>query len=151
MTDKKSLAKSYFLQGYNCAQAVCMAFAEEMHMDPETAARMVSAFGGGMGRMREVCGAVSGMFFVLGSLEGYSDPKEKDGKMALYKRVQELADEFRCRNGSTICRELLSGTASRISDSPEPSARTEEYYKKRPCPEIVAEAADILQKKVLEK
>ena len=151
MTDKRKLAKNYFLQGYNCAQAVSMAFADEMNMDADTVARMVSAFGGGMGRMREVCGAVSGMFFVLSSLEGYSDPKDHEGKMALYQRVQELAEIFRCQNGSIICRELLSGRVPTVSDSPEPSPRTAAYYQKRPCPELVAIAAGIVQEKILRK
>jgi C_GCAxxG_C_C family probable redox protein len=151
MTDKRELAKAYFLQGYNCAQAVSMAFADEMNMDADTVAKMVSAFGGGMGRMREVCGAVSGMFFVLSNLEGYSDPKDTAGKMTLYQRVQELAEAFRGQNGSIICRELLSGCIPRVSDSPEPSPRTEAYYQKRPCPELVAMAAGIVQEKILQK
>ena len=149
MIDKGELAKSYFLQGYNCTQAVCLAFAEEINMDADTVVKMVSAFGGGMGRMREVCGAVSGMFFVLGCLEGYNDPKDNAGKMALYQKVQELAGKFRTANGSIICRELLSGRIANVSDSPEPSPRTEEYYKKRPCPEIIAMAARILQRQIL--
>lgn len=151
MTDKGELAKSYFLQGYNCTQAVSLAFAEEINMDADTIAKMVSAFGGGMGRMREVCGAVSGMFFVLSCLEGYNDPKDHAGKMALYQKVQELAGEFRSANGSIICRELLSGKLPNVSDAPEPSPRTEEYYKKRPCPEVIAMAARILQNQILPK
>lgn len=150
MKSKGELAREYFLQGYNCAQAVSMAFSEEMNLEADTVAKMVSAFGGGMGRMREVCGAVSGMFFVLSVLEGYSDPKDHAGKMALYQKVQELAEAFRRENGSIICRELLSGKITAVSDSPEPSPRTEAYYKKRPCPDLVAIAADILQKNVLQ-
>ena len=87
MKSKGELAREYFLQGYNCAQAVGMAFSEEMNLEADTVAKMVSAFGGGMGRMREVCGAVSGMFFVLSVLEGYSDPKDHAGKMALALRL----------------------------------------------------------------
>lgn len=150
MKSKGELAREYFLKGYNCAQAVGMAFSEEMNLEADTVAKMVSAFGGGMGRMREVCGAVSGMFFVLSVLEGYSDPKDHAGKMALYQKVQELAEVFRRENGSIICRELLSGKIAAVSDSPEPSPRTEAYYKKRPCPDLVAIAADILQKNVLQ-
>ena len=146
--DRGELAKSYFLQGYNCTQAVCLAFAEKLRIDQDTLLRLVSAFGGGMGRMREVCGAVSGMFFVLGALEGYSDPEDHDAKIALYRRVQELAEAFRETCGSIICRELLPGKIPVVSDSPEASPRTEAYYKKRPCPDIVASAASILEKKL---
>ncbi len=148
MKSKGELAKSYFMQGYNCAQAVSMAFSEEMNLEADTVAKMVSAFGGGMGRMREVCGAVSGMFFVLSVLEGYSDPKDHAGKMNLYKSVQELAEEFRSSNGSIVCRDLLSGSIPEISNSPEPSPRTEAYYRKRPCPELISLAAQILQEKL---
>ena len=143
MSNKGELAKNYFTQGYNCAQAVAMAYAPEMNMEPEVVARMVSSFGGGMGRMREVCGAVSGMFFVLGVLKGYSDPLDNEGKMTHYAKVQELAAEFRKENGSIICRDLLSGKIAK-STSPVPSERTEEYYKKRPCAQLVEMAANIL-------
>ncbi len=150
MKSKGELAREYFMQGYNCAQAVSMAFSEEMKLEADTVAKMVSAFGGGMGRMREVCGAVSGMVFVLSVLEGYSDPTDHTGKMHLYQSVQELAENFRSRNGSIICRELLSGNLPKVSDSPEPSRRTKAYYQKRPCPELVSIAADILQERLLQ-
>ena len=148
--NKGEIAKDYFTQGYNCAQAVAMAFAPEMNMEPEVVARMVSSFGGGMGRMREVCGAVSGMFFVLGVLKGYNDPKDDEGKMLHYAKVQELAADFIKENGSIICRDLLSGKivkpseVSSVDSSPVPSERTEEYYKKRPCAQLVEMAANIL-------
>lgn len=143
MSNKGELAKDYFTQGYNCAQAVAMAYAPEMNMEPEVVARMVSSFGGGMGRMREVCGAVSGMFFVLGVLKGYSDPEDHEGKMSHYAKVQDLAADFIKENGSIICRDLLSGKIAK-STSPEPEKRTEEYYKKRPCAQLVEIAANIL-------
>ena len=95
MNHHKELAKSYFLKGYNCAQSVVLAFHEELGLDEETAARMASAFGGGMGRLREVCGTVSGMFLVLGLLKGYHEPKDQEGKKALYAQVQQLP--FRSR------------------------------------------------------
>lgn len=136
-------AKELFLEGYNCAQSVVVAYEDFFEESPETLALMVSAFGGGMGRLREVCGAVSGMFFVLSKIYGYADPKEKDGKMELYARVQELAARFRKRNGSIVCRELL-GLTEKVSE-PVPEERTAEYYKKRPCPDIIADAADVLE------
>lgn len=144
MINHKELAKSYFLEGYNCAQAVVLAFHEELGLDKETAACMASAFGGGMGRLREVCGTVSGMFLVLGKLKGYHDPKDQEGKKALYTQVQQLAHTFREHNGSIICRELLG--LDHHSDEPAPSARTPEYYKKRPCADLAADAAGILER-----
>jgi len=142
-------AKELFLEGYNCAQAVVLAFEDYFEESPETLAQLVSAFGGGMGRLREVCGSVSGMFFVLSKVYGYADPKEKDGKMDLYARVQELAARFRERNGSIVCRELL-GLSEKVS-APVPEERTPEYYKKRPCPDIIADAADILEEYLREQ
>lgn len=136
-------AKAYFLEGYNCAQAVVLAFCDELDMDKETAARMASSFGGGMGRLREVCGSVSGMFLTAGLLCGYSRPGDAEGKKAQYQRVQELARAFQEKNGSIVCRELLN--LKQKSDAPTPSARTTEYYKKRPCAELVADAAGILE------
>ena len=142
MNHHKELAKSYFLKGYNCAQSVVLAFHEELGLDEETAARMASAFGGGMGRLREVCGTVSGMFLVLGLLKGYHEPKDQDGKKALYAQVQQLAHTFQEQNGSIICRELLG--LKKGEDLEEPAVRTEEYYKSRPCLGLCALAAQIL-------
>ena len=104
---------------------------------------MASAFGGGMGRLREVCGTVSGMLLVLGLLRGYSDPKDLEGKKELYSQVQQLARTFREHNKSIICRELLG--LDHHSDEPTPSLRTPEYYKKRPCADLAADAAKILE------
>ena len=143
MKNHKELAKAYFLEGYNCSQSVLLAFHEELGLDKETAASLASPFGGGMGRLREVCGTVSGMFLVLGLKRGYKNPKDLEGKKVLYEQVQELADLFRQRNGSILCRELLGLDHS--SDPPTPSERTPEYYKKRPCKDLAADAADILE------
>ncbi len=143
MTDYRKKAESLFLEGYNCAQAVFCAFAEEMGIKEETALKISSSFGGGMGRMREVCGAVSGMFMVLGALEGYSSPDDNAAKKELYAKVQKLAAEFRNENGSIICRELLG---EGISSTPMPTERTVEFYKKRPCKEYVGIATEILAK-----
>lgn len=136
-------AKAYFLEGYNCSQSVLLAFHEELGIEKEMAARMASSFGGGMGRLREVCGAVSGLFLAAGLFYGYSGPKDAQGKKALYERVQALACAFREKNGSIICRELLG--LDHKADPPTPSARTEAYYKKRPCADLVADAAEILE------
>ena len=133
-------AAELFLQGYNCAQAVAVAFCDVTGLEEKTAARMVSGFGGGMGRLREVCGAVSGMFFVLSFLYGYDTPGDEELKKALYVEVQALAGQFRERCGSIVCREILKNPPS----DPTPSPRTAEYYAKRPCARMVKEAADLM-------
>lgn len=143
MSAKGDLAKSYFKEGYNCSQSVTLAFSDEIGIEKSRLLRMVSSFGGGMGRMREVCGAVSGMFFVAGALYGYDDPKDMQAKKEHYARIQELAARFRAQTGSIMCRELL-GLDGKDS-SPVPSARTSEYYKKRPCPEMIALAASVME------
>lgn len=143
MTDYRKKAEDLFLKGYNCAQAVFCAFADEIGIEEEMALKLSSSFGGGMGRMREVCGAVSGMFMVLGALEGYSLPDDNIAKKELYSKVQKLAAEFKQENGSIICRELLG---EGISSTPTPTERTESFYKKRPCKEYVGMAAEILAK-----
>lgn len=136
-------AMENFKQGYNCSQSVFLAFQDQYSMDPETALRISSSFGGGMGRLREVCGAVSGMFMVAGMLYGYTDPKDHISKTKHYERIQDLAREFKDRNHSIICRELLGMGAG--ADSPIPEFRTKEYYKKRPCVELVGMAAEIME------
>lgn len=141
-------AKKLFLEGYNCSQAVAGAYAEEMGMDFKTVVKMVSSFGGGMGRLREVCGTVSGMFFVVGALYGYNEPKDFEGKKELYGRVQELAGRFREETGSIVCRELLGLEGK--DTSPTPSLRTAEYYEKRPCPDMAKLAGDILEEYIRE-
>ena len=130
-----------FFKGYNCAQCVAIAFAPGMHLTESQAARMSSGFGGGFGRLREVCGAFSGITLVLGALYGSDDPAKKT---ALYTDVQALAAEYKARNGrgSMICKELLG--LKEPEGSPIASPRTPEYYKKRPCPELCRIAADIM-------
>lgn len=134
---KGELAKSYFMQGYNCSQSVAMAFSEEMKMDIEQVKRLTIGFGGGMGRMREVCGAVSGMTFVISAL--YDEEKGD-----IYKRVQHVAGKFSEENGTFVCRELL-GLDIKGADDPTPEKRTKQYYKKRPCAELVELAGNILE------
>ena len=136
-------AKAYFEEGYNCAQAVTLAFAKEMGLEKDTAAKMASSFGGGLGRLREVCGAVSGMSLAAGALLGYADPKAKEEKADHYALIQKLAGEFREQAGSIICRELLAGINN--DTNPVPEERTASYYKKRPCGDLVALAAGILE------
>ena len=132
-------AKTLFTEGYNCAQAVFGAFSDVTGIDFELSVKLSSGFGGGMGRMREVCGAVSGMFMVLDALEGYTSPTDNTEKMELYAKVQKLAESFKAQCGSIICRELLGGTPSA---TPVPTERTTEFYQKRPCGELVKIAAD---------
>ena len=138
--------------GYNCCQAVLCAYADELGIDQNTALKIASSFGGGMGRLREVCGAVSGMFMVSGLREGYTNVDGENAheeKMAHYERIQELAKKFIAENGSIVCRELLGLAPKKSSldlDSPVPEKRTEEYYKKRPCAKLVAMAASFLEK-----
>lgn len=141
---KAEQAKQLFTQGYNCAQSVFIAFADECGIDRETAALISSGFGGGLGRMREVCGAVSGMSMAASMLFGSADPKNAEKKKELYSTVQQLAGEFRSKNGSIICRELL-GLDKAAATPPTPEARTPQYYKKRPCALLVYDAAEILE------
>lgn len=141
---KGDIAKQNFMNGYNCSQAVLLAFCEDFGLEKETALKISEPFGGGMGRMREVCGTVTGMFMVLGLAMGNSDAKDGSTKKNVYKSVQELAEKFKQDNGSIICRELL-GLQKANKESYVPSERTKEYYKKRPCPELCKYAADILE------
>ena len=138
-------ARNYFLEGYNCAQAVVMAFDDVMLMDVVALARLTAPFGGGMGRMREVCGTVSGMTFVAGALAPSADPKNLEERKNNYALVQYFADAFRRENGDIVCRRLL-GLEPMVekSETAMPSERTTEYYKKRPCVEYVACAARIV-------
>ncbi len=133
-------AAELFLSGYNCAQSVTVAFCDVTGLEEKYAARMVSAFGGGMGRLREVCGAVSGMFFVLSFLYGYDTAGDDISKKQLYTDVQALAAEFREKCGSIICREILKNPPC----DPNPSPRTAEYYKTRPCARMVLVAGQLM-------
>lgn len=143
MMTRKEKAMDYFSQGYNCAQAVSLAFADLVDIDERTLALASSSFGGGVGRMREVCGAVSGMAMIIGLLYGNDDPKDANKKAALYERVQVVAKKYEADNGSIVCRSLLGLDVKH--DAPTPEKRTDEYYKKRPCNELVGYAAEILE------
>ena len=141
---KGEIAKQNFMNGYNCSQAVLLAFCEDFGLEKETALKISQPFGGGMGRMREVCGTVTGMLMVLGLAAGNADAKDAENKKNVYKSVQELAEKFKADNGSIICRELLGFQKSK-PETYVPSERTTEYYKKRPCPELCRYAADLLE------
>ena len=143
MGKRSDAAMENFLKGYNCAQSVVLAFADLLPADEATLMRLSCSFGGGMGRLREVCGSVSGMLMVLGLLYGYDGPETGSVKAEQYARVQELAATFREKNGSIVCRELLG--LDHRQDVPTPEARTAEYYKKRPCKELIGCAAGILE------
>ena len=139
--DRMDRAVALFQEGYSCSQAVAMAFCDVTGLDEKLAARMASSFGGGMGRMREVCGAVSGMLMVAGILDGYDDPKATKEKRELYAQVQAMAGQFRAEQGSIICRELLENPPS----DPNPTPRTAKFYQERPCARMVAAAAGIME------
>ena len=140
--DHRELAAELFLSDCNCAQAVLEAFSDVTGLEKSFAAKLASSFGGGMGRMREVCGAFCGVVTVLSMV--YADPTDPKDKSRMYALVQQAAEQYRTRNGggSIICRELLGLQAA--EGSPVASPRTPEYYKKRPCPELCRMAADIL-------
>ncbi len=141
---KAETAKELFHRGANCAQAVLGAFAAECGLTEEEAFRIASGFGGGISRLREVCGAVSGMVLTANFLCGQSDITDKKAKDAHYAKIRELTDAFQKETGSVVCRELL-GLEKNQSDVPVSEARTEQYYQKRPCGEMVALAAGILE------
>lgn len=156
METRKEKAMELFTKGYNCSQSVVLAYADVLGLDWEQAAKLSASFGGGLGRLRHVCGSVSGMSMVAGMLTATADPEDKEKKKENYETVQKLAAEFERRNGSIICRELLGleqGKDSVVSDGYQkgavPEPRTKEYYKKRPCRELVGEACEILENTLL--
>ena len=142
-------AANLFKEGYNCAQAVFSAFCDVTGMDEKTALMLSSSFGGGMGRLREVCGACSGAFMAAGIMYGYCDPKDDAAKKEHYALIQEIAKRFKEKNNTIICRELIEGIAK--DTLPAPTPRTEEFYKVRPCLRFVMDAADILDEIIEEK
>lgn len=146
---REERARENFLRGMNCAQSVFLAFSDLFGMDERTALKISAPFGGGMGRMREVCGALSGCLMAAGMLFYDADNLTVQERSALYAREQELASRFRARNGSIICRELLAGVAH--DSSPQAEERTAEYYRKRPCPELCAAAAAMFEKYLIEQ
>lgn len=145
---RREIAMANFKNGYNCSQAITLAFADLLPIDETTLLKMASSFGGGMGRLREVCGSVSGMFMITGLLYGYDGPETGQVKADHYARIQELAHKFEEQHGSIVCREMLGLNTKH--DIPVPEARTAEYYKKRPCAEIIGDAAEILEQYINE-
>ena len=142
--DHATKARELFCSGYNCCQAVAGAFAGEMGLPEETVMKIASGFGGGMGGMRETCGAVTGMFMVAGLLRGHALPSSNEEKTAHYARIRSLADAFKAEHDTLICRDLLAGLPGKLSKNP--SERTAEYYKTRPCALFVEDAARLVEK-----
>lgn len=143
MESRVSRAVALFEEGYNCAQSVFAAYADLLGMDRETALKLSCPMGGGMGRMREVCGAVSAMALLSGLKDGNTDPSDDEAKKAAYETVRTMSGMFREKNGTIICRELLGITG--MEESAAPSARTPHYYSSRPCVRFVASAAEIAE------
>ena len=140
---RKEQAIEYFKQGYNCTQAVVLTFKDVLTIDAEELCKIASPFGGGISRMRETCGAVTGMVLVLGNLVGYSTPETGEKKHELYKKTQEILKIFENRYGSLTCGKLLNLTQKH--DDPKPSTRTQSFYLNRPCTELIGGAAEILE------
>ena len=146
MTKYSDKACEKFLNGCNCAQSVLCAFSDITGIDSKTSMKLASSFGGGMGRMREVCGAVSSMFMIAGILKGYEVAGDDIGKTRHYQLIQNLAKKFKEKHGTIICRELLGLDGE---DNPIPSKRTTEYYANRPCETFVRTAAEIVEQELL--
>lgn len=142
------IAANYFKNGYNCAQSVFLTYAKDFGITEDMALKLSSSFGGGMGRLREVCGAVSAMFMVAGLAKGYTEPNNDTLKAEHYKRIQELTKQFKEKHGTIICRELLGETDGKDT-SFVPSKRTAEYYTKRPCEQLIKDACEILDEKIM--
>ena len=143
-------ARKLFKEGYACSQAVSMAFSDVVNINKEILSKISLPFGGGLGRLRLTCGAVSGMAMILGLV--FTDPaNEKDSKLKVYEITRELVSKFEKQNGSIICKELLEGSNLKVEVAGKPEERTNEYYQKRPCDELVYDAAKILEEYLKEK
>ena len=143
---RKEKAIALFKEGYNCSQAVVLAFSDLIDIDEKQLKKLAGSFGGGMGRLREVCGAVSGMFMVAGLLYGYDDPCDSEAKKEHYALIQRLAKVFEEKTGSIICRTLKG--LDKGPDDPAPEPRSEAYYNKYPCAELVGLAAEIMDREI---
>lgn len=148
MKSNEQIARENFKSGYNCAQSVFLTYANKYGFDKDTALKLASSFGGGMGRMREVCGAISAMFMIAGLESGYVENNNDEVKAEHYARIQNLAKEFKKKHGTIICRELLGVDAD---DNPIPSKRTSQYYEERPCEEFIADVCKIIDELVIKK
>lgn len=150
--DRIKKAVTLFLNGYNCSQSVVVAFADMYGIDEETAKRLSAGFGGGVGRMRMICGAVSGMVILIGLEEGQTDGDDKNGKANCYSVVQKLVERSRKQNGSIICADLLDMKGCKVEkDNHVPDERNEKYYSTRPCAKSVESAARIFAEYLCEK
>ena len=145
MSERVERAVELFKSGFNCSQAVFAAFAGDFGMDEETALKVSAGLGGGVGRSREVCGAVCGASMVVGFKYGAVKGDDAESKQKCYEVVQQIIAEFRKTNPTIICRELLA-LGDNVPTDPKPEARTEQYYKKRPCVQIVEDAARAVEK-----
>ena len=150
MKNHAETAEQLFKKGYNCAQSVLCAFSDVTGYDHDTSARMASSFGGGMGRLRQTCGAVSAAALVLGILKGYDDPADYEAKKRHYALVRDFAERFKEKNASINCGELLKQASLNARSGGDPDRRSEEYYRKRPCAEIIGDAAEILEQYIQE-
>ncbi|MCQ2471549.1 MAG: C-GCAxxG-C-C family protein [Clostridia bacterium] len=144
MSERSEKAAELFKSGYNCSQSVFAAFADIFGIDNETALKISAGLGGGCGRQRELCGAVSGAVLAIGMKYGTTDGEDAEGKKLCYEKVREFSDEFRKTNSSIVCRELLG--LDRKEESATPEKRTDSYYKKRPCVQLVIDSAEALEK-----
>lgn len=145
MSERTDRAVELFKSGFNCSQSVFAAYADLFGMDEETALRVSAGLGGGVGRSREVCGAVSGAAMLVGLKYGATDPEDSESKAQTYAVVQQIIAEFKNTNSSIVCRELL-GLNGKPAADPNPEARTKEYYKKRPCAQLVEDSARAVEK-----
>ncbi len=148
MNEHSQKAFELFQQGYNCAQAVVGAYAEEVNIDFDTLIKMSSSFGGGMGKLREVCGAVSAMFLIAGLKHGYNEPNNDEVKQKHYELIQKLGHAFKEKFSTFICRELLA--LNEQESSPKPTKRTPDFYQKRPCGKFIISACEILDSVISE-
>lgn len=149
--DHVQKARELFLDGYNCAQSMFCAFCDVTGMDFDTALRMTSSMGGGMGRLREVCGACSSMFLIMGMLYGYEGTGADGSKAAHYAEIQKMAHAFEAQHGSYICRELIASMNLPVSTDPTPDARTPEYYQHRACLKYIESTAAMLDAYIAER
>lgn len=148
MGERSEKARALFFNGYNCTQSVVGAFADLFDIDFKTAMKFSDGMGGGMGRMRLTCGAVSAMALIAGLKLSSGNPGDLKNRAKVYAKIREMTEEFRKKNGSIICRELL-GAAMPKDDGPNPEERTEQYYKKRPCPDCIGDCAEIIERYLL--
>ena len=146
MSEKATLARDYFLRGYNCAQSVFTAFHRDMGLEEDEALRLASSLGGGVGGLREVCGAFLGMSLALGALRGYDRADDADAKKAQYARIQAQAEKFKAEYGTLICRELLESHG--ITPTAAPMERTPDYYRDRPCARYVETCARLAEEEL---